>query len=127
MNEYLNKWLFYPWLKNSNLDYLISEEDLDKIDGLGIVLCVGEDLNYITVKNKYGVFKVRKEGVKRLLPTPKFIWDDIVYERAKPDVKAIINDFFWHHNKEQYLFYISVNGKKKTKQLNESELSKSPT
>jgi late competence protein required for DNA uptake (superfamily II DNA/RNA helicase) len=126
MSDYLNKWMFYPWLKNNNLDYLIDESDLDKIDGLGIVLCIDEDENYITVKNKQGVFRVRKEGVKRLLPIPKFIWGDEVFEELKPEVKALIDDFFWHHNKEQYLFYISVNGKKKTKQLFENQLKKSP-
>lgn len=123
MSEYLNKWLFYPWLKNSNLDYLIRKEDLDKIDGLGIVVCVDEDINYLSVKNNHGVFKVRREGVRRILPMPKFTWGDEVYEKIRPDVKAIIDDLFWHHNKNQYLFYISVNGKRKSKQLSENELA----
>ena len=32
MIDYLNKWLFYPSLKNSNLDNLINEDDLNKVE-----------------------------------------------------------------------------------------------
>jgi hypothetical protein len=122
MGEYLNKWLFYPWLKNSNLDNLIDEDDLNKVDAIGIVLCIDEKGDYITVKNNNGIFKVRKEGVKRVLPAPKYIWGDIVILKENPKVPAVVNDFFWHHNREQYLFYVSAGGKKKSKQLSENEL-----
>lgn len=68
MTELLNRWLYYPWLKESNLDHLIHEDDISKIDGLSVVKCVNEDKEFLTVKNKEGLFKARKEGVKQILP-----------------------------------------------------------
>lgn len=121
---FLDRWLFYPWLRNSNLDFLISEDDLGKVDGLGVVLCIEEDENFIIVKNSQGAFKVRIEGVKRVLPSPKFTWGEEVYEIGKLNAKGVVEDFFWNHSKQEYLYYISINGKRKSRQFSECELSR---
>lgn len=117
---YLNKWLYYPWLKNSDLDFLINKDDLDRINGLGLVLCIAEEEDYITVKNSQNVIRVKREGIQKILPSPKFIWKEIVYDRD--DFKAKIEDLFWHHNKNQYLYYITINGKSKSKRFSDGEI-----
>jgi len=42
---------------------------------------------------------------------------------GKLNVKAVIEDFFWNHSKEQYLYYVSINGRRKSRQFAEYELS----
>ena len=122
-NNYINNWIYYPWLKNSQQDNLIHTEDLGEIKGLGIAKCIKEDDDFITIKIKNGYCRVKKEGIKRLLPQPKFEWGDYVIKLKRPGIKATIDDFFWHHNKGEYIYYIKVDGKRKSKQFSADELS----
>lgn len=116
----LNKWLFYPWLKNNDLDFLINRDDLEGLNGLGLVLCLAEDESYITVKDSQNVVRVRREGVKKVLPHPKFTCGEIVKKEEGLEVK--IEDIFLHHNKNQYLYHISENGKRKSRRYTEEEV-----
>lgn len=124
MEDFLNKWIFYPWLKNSNLDELIHPDDLNKISGIGVVYCFDLSDGYLVVKDKSDFYRVKLEGVARVLPSPEFVWNEIVCDKSKPDIKAQIDDFFWHHKKGKFLYYIKVNGKRKSKQFESEELEK---
>ena len=120
---YINKWLFCPYLKNNDLDYLIHPEDLDKLDSLGIVKGLGLDGEYLKVESKGGIVRVKIECVKRVFPSPDFIWGEEVDILSNLDSKAIIEDLFWHHNKEEFLYYLKVDGKKKSKQYSKNDLN----
>ena len=119
--NYLNKWISYPWLKNNNLDYLIHEDDLIHIESLDIVYCI-EGADYITVKNQHGICRVKKDGVNKILPLPKFLWGDLVIERMNFEIKGVVVDLFWHHAKEKFNYYITLNGVIKSKRFSEDEL-----
>ena len=115
-------WVFYPWLKNnSNLDLI--HPDYQEVENIGIGLCVDSEKEYITLKTKNGLLKVKKEGVKNTLPSPKFIWHDEVCELIKPDLKLVIFDFFWHHNRQKYFYYVFLGEKKRSKYYSEDELN----
>jgi hypothetical protein len=120
--EFLNKWLFYPSLKDSITDELIHPDDLNKINGTGIVHCIGIENGHLLVRSKNSVIRVRKEGVKIILPTPAYNWSENVYEISKLEIKAQIDDLFWHHTKREFLYYLKINGKRKSKRFSEKEL-----
>lgn len=121
---YVNKWLFYPYLKNNDLDYLIHPEDLVKLYSLGVVKGLEVDGEYLKVESKGVIVRVKIDGVKRVFPSPDFTWGDEVCILSKPDSKAIIEDLFWYHNKEEFLYHLEVDGKKKSKQYSKDELKK---
>lgn len=120
--DYINRWLYYPWLKNSQMDNLIHPDDIKNIDGIGIVECLNVNNGYLVIRNRELIVRVKEEGIKRILPKPSFSWNDNIFEISKPQNIATIEDFFWHHNKEEYLYYLSFSGKKKSKQYSSNEL-----
>ena len=128
LDLYTNKWLFYPYLKNNDLNYLIHPNDLKKFDNLGVVRGIEIDGDYLKVESKGKlVVRVKTEGINRTLPSPDFIWNDNVCIISKPNSKATIEDFFWHHNREEFLYYLKVDGKKKNKHYRKDELKECPT
>jgi len=122
MIEYLNKWILFPYLKNNDLDYLIHQDDLEKIYSLGLVKCIGVVDDYLKVKDKSGVYRVKLEGVKRSFPNPKFIWNDKVIDKKKPELILEIDDFFWHHSRNEFIYTLKNKGKKSSKRYSENDL-----
>lgn len=62
--------------------------------------------------------KVLAPRVSRIeiLPEPKFFIGDSVWVLTKGNImKASIVYFFWHYNRKEYVYTITVNGKKKSK------------
>ncbi|WP_318308874.1 DUF6960 family protein [Flagellimonas crocea] len=131
MKEFLNKWLW--------LDLLFYKDEFQEINKLNLVHpldvdnfksnpinmichCVGNEDDYLVVENKGHKYRVKKEAIKQLMPTPKFKWNEKIFQIGKPDVEAIIDDFFWHHKDQKYYYHITVNGKKKSKRYSENEL-----
>lgn len=121
--EYLNKWLLYPWVKHRSNNEFVHPNDLDSIDGFRIVNSIGEDDDYLIVKTLKGeTVRVRQEGILKILPTPQFKIGDWVKEIMRPDNQGRIYDFMWHDKDAEYKYFITVNGKKKSKRYNSSEL-----
>jgi len=120
--QYVGKWLFYPWLKNNEIDHWIHKEDFDKIEGVSIVKCIGIDGNYLTLNNKTHTFRASSEGVNRVLDNPIYVYGDAVKILTKPNCEAIIDDLFWHSKDEEYKYYLIVDGKKKSKYYSHKDL-----
>ena len=76
-----DKWINYPWSPNQNLDHLIHPDDLKdmKGQGIGIVLCL-EDIEeeFIKIKSKSFIIRVKRSGVNKILPQPAYIWNQEV-------------------------------------------------
>ena len=124
IDMYTNKWLFYPYLKNNDLDYLIHPDDLTKVDSLGVVKGLEMEGEYLKIEFKGIVVRVKTEGVKRVFPSPYFIWGDKVCILSRPELIASVEDLFWHHKREEFLYYLKIDGKKKAKQYGKDELQK---
>jgi hypothetical protein len=133
MKEFLNKWLM--------LDLLFYKDEFQEINKLVLVHpldreafksnptdtlyeCIGFEDDYLLIKNKFNSFRVKKEAIKQFMPTPKFNWNDKVVQYSKPEIEAIIDDFFWHHKDAKYLYHIRVNNKKKSNRYDETDLVK---
>jgi hypothetical protein len=52
----------------------------------------------------------------------QFNWNDKVCQITKPEIEAIVDDFFWHHKDEKYLYQISVGGKRMSNRYDENDL-----
>ena len=125
MNTALSeKWVFYPWSPNQGLDYLIHPEDLPVLQshGLGISFCLDDKGDYLKLKFKSVIVRVKKEGVKKILPAPKFYWNQQVRIKTSPSLSVEIHDLFWHHKDGDYYYYLLKEGKLDKKRYKESEL-----
>ncbi|MCU0438719.1 MAG: hypothetical protein MUC49_12480 [Raineya sp.] len=116
MIKLLSKWFFNTWIKRKFLNkWFIT-------NNFGLVECIQVQGEYLTVKNKKGTFQVRKESISKILPTPKFKIGDMVYELNKPNIKVIVSDMFWHFKRKKYVYYVDINGKRKSKWLYDKDL-----
>ncbi len=133
MNNYINKWLFFELLYYKDEFQIIDNTEFVHPNERNFVKtnltntlyhCIGVENEYLVVKSKNKILRIKSDIIKGYLPTPKFKWGDIVYEIGKPNTKAVIDDLFWHHNKQQFIYYLKVDGKKKTKHYRKDDLRK---
>lgn len=100
-NNLTNKWIYYPWAYGYGVDYLVHPEDIAQLTeqgiGLGLAFCIEEAKEYIKIKYKSTVVRVKKEGVKNTLPPPLYIWGQRVRIKNKPHSGSFIKDIIWHH------------------------------
>ncbi|MEN9918688.1 MAG: hypothetical protein RL662_1124 [Bacteroidota bacterium] len=90
--------------------------------GTPLAVCVGVEDDYLVMKYEDGIFHVKVwEGIKTM-PTPKFTWGDQVQEVERSEVKGEIIRIQWHDKDQDYKYYISINGKPKSRRYNASEL-----
>jgi hypothetical protein len=132
MKEFLNKWLW--------LDLLFYKDEFQEINKLKFIHpvdrdlfknsptnslyeCIGIDGDYLIIKNRNHQYRVMKEAIKQIMPTPKFKWGDKVVLISKPGLEAIVDDLFWHHKGEKYYFNLLMGGKKKSNRYSENELT----
>lgn len=131
MKEYLNRWLW--------IDLLFYKDEFQEINKLDLVNpldvetfkanpsnslfeCIGIEGDYLIIKSKNCQYRIKKEAIKQIMPSPKYNWDEIVLQLGKPDVKATISDFFWHQKDQKYYYTLIVDGKKKSRRYSENEL-----
>ena len=86
--------------------------------------CIGNDGQFLILKTKKFELKVKTDAIKGILSTPKFSWEDQIREVERPGIIGIIDDLIWHQNKSEYIYYISINGKRKSRRYMENELVK---
>jgi hypothetical protein len=131
MNDYIDKWLYFHDLyyqdkfqEINNLEFVHPDErDFVKNNSTNtFYYCIGNEGDYLKVRSKKYCLRVKPNVIKGYLPNPKFKWGDKVIQVSKPEIEAIIDDFFWHHKDEKYCYYISVNGKRKSNRYYDNDL-----
>lgn len=83
--------------------------------------CVHADVDYITLKLKDEVFKVKPDLYTQVSP-PKYVYGDKVVLTKKPEVSGIIEYISWHVKENKPIYFISVNGKLKSTRYWEEDL-----
>jgi hypothetical protein len=133
MEEFINKCIFFEILyykdnfqEINNLESVnVSDWDYVKTNMTNtIYICTGIENDYLIVKSKKTTLRIKPNLIKGYLPFPKFIWNEKVIQKSKPEIEAIIDDFIWHQNHQQYYYHIYVNGKRKSKRYTENDLIK---
>lgn len=118
------KWINFPWFYNQGMDHLIHSDDLPNLigQGIGIAYCIQDEEDFIRLQNKSTTVRVRKEGIKYVLPTPAYFWGEQVKIKSKPELFASVNDFFWHHKDGKYYYRLKINNKIDKKRYDEMDL-----
>jgi len=123
MAQRKNTWGLYKWFKEDG-EHLIFPSDLErfmKFQAKSILFyCIDEDDQYITIKYKDETFRVKPELYKQV-PTPKFKYGDKVKMIENPEIEAIIDNILWHYDRNEPMYFIVVNGKRKSKRYWETD------
>lgn len=84
---------------------------------------------FIKTEEEYNILimngeKIRvKDEIIKELPEPKFKIGESVYIHKKEEI-GMVWTYFWHDKKEEYFYFLYVNGKKKSKRYFNDELKK---
>lgn len=124
MSDFIDTWGLYPWFVECGED-LIHPEDIGqfKPNNSLVFYCKDTFEDYLILQ--YGIYEYRvKPNNYKLLKEPPFHSGDqvIVKNQEKP---GVIEEIQWHYKDNNFIFYISIEGKKKTRRYLDNELIKS--
>lgn len=132
--EFLNKWVFCIHLywkdefQEINNLYLVEKEFQNFVKDnrmQTLYKCVAIENDYLVLQSKKFMLKVKKEGIKKILPQSTFQWEDMIQEIERPEIMGKIEDVIWHEKNSDFLYYITtIDGKKKSRQYKAHELKK---
>jgi len=119
-----NKWGRCSWAYELENDK-IHPDDLEAFKQLycpfWVYQCIGFEGEYIKIKCMDYIYRVKSECFK-VVSEPKFRVGEDVY--IKEDVIARIFANQWHLDRKEHYYFVTVNGKKKTRMYFESEIRK---
>jgi hypothetical protein len=79
---------------------------------------------FIVLRAKKFTIRVKVDAINHVFPDSKFDYKDKVFEKSRPNIVGEIDDVIWHQKDGDYKYFISANGKLKSKRYEESELDK---
>lgn len=127
MEQFVGTWGLYPFFADSKKDY-VYPDDLDaftKIQPYGKVFhCVDEKEGYLTLEYMDVAYRV-KPGLYHVVPKPMFLIGDEVREMARPDHIGTVYHIEWHYNKEEPMYFLEIDGRKKSHRYFVNELESS--
>lgn len=126
MSENKNTSGLYPWFIEDG-EELIAPLDLDKFRSLSpygkVFECIDEDSEYITLK--YGDEEYRvKPILYKQVAAPIFTIGSQITLTKKPEFVGVIIDINWHNKDNSPMYFISVDGKRKSTRYKNDNLSK---
>ncbi len=114
----------YPWFAEHGYD-LIKSEDVEafiRLSPFGKVFeCIEKNEEFITLKYAENTYSV-KALIYKKVENPLFIYGTEVIIKNSNQV-AIIRDIHWHYKSNEPIYYIEINGKRKSKRYFEHELT----
>ena len=116
----------YPWFIDDG-EELIAPSDLERFKNLSpygkVFECIDEDGEYITLKYGEEIYHVKPKLYKQVGASIYPIGSEVRLT-IKPEVTGVIIDINWHSKNNAPLYYISVNGKRKSTRYMNDELIK---
>lgn len=89
-----------------------------------IVRLVGEEGGYIKINYAEHIFRVKPELLHEIAK-PKFsVGEKVIVESQGERKQAVILDDNWHFKQAEHFYFVSVNGKKRTRRYFEREIEK---
>ena len=106
----------------------VHPEDVEKFEAAfflrAIVRLVGEEGEYIRINYGEDTFRVKPELFSEITK-PKFsVGEKVVVISQGERKQAIILDNDWHFNQKEHFYFVSVNGKRRTRRYFEREIEK---
>lgn len=133
MCEKIGKWglcqLYMLSATYENKDAEIHPDDFERLytsfPGGSYFWCVDVDEDYLVIARQdlNETYRVKPHKF-RVLPSPVFTFGERVVDPNHPDKKATICDIGWHGKNQTHLYYVLMNGKKKSKRYFSDELQK---
>jgi hypothetical protein len=115
-----------------NKKHLVHPEDQHLINNdlhFGLLKCASIENGYYCFIGKNG-FKIRtlKGAVSKIMPSPQFDFEEEIVDLTKPEkTKMIIYDIDFHLARNEYMYFVKVNGKKKSRRYFADEIGKIDT
>lgn len=126
MSENKNTWGLYPWFVEDG-EQLIAPLDLKKFRSLSpygkVFECIDEDSAYVTLRYGEEVYRVKTKLYKQV-SAPIFTIGSAVRLTKKPEVVGVIIDINWHSKENTPMYFISIDGKRKSTGYMNDDLSK---
>lgn len=89
-----------------------------------VVRFVEEEGTYIRVNSKGHIFRIKSKLFYEIT-APKFqIGEKVVVESQGEKKNAVILSDDWHFNQKEHFYFVSINGKKRTRRYFEREIEK---
>ncbi|MCP4746060.1 MAG: hypothetical protein GY874_07945 [Desulfobacteraceae bacterium] len=114
-NSFLGKWGLYQWFDERGIE-LIHPEDVDDFKALmpngKVFECIKDDGRYIFLKYADKTYRVIRDIFKPVKKPEKIIGEAAIL-KGSPE-KAIIVDITWHFQRKAHMYFIAINGKRKS-------------
>ena len=118
----MKQWGRYPWSDLYGIDK-IHCDDFDnfqkQMNNCKVFECIDENPDFITLKYGDSLFRVKGDLFK-VVPSPKFHIGQSVVIKNKEKV-VVISDIMWHLDQQEHYYFVTVDGKKKSKRYFENE------
>ncbi|MGM9507893.1 hypothetical protein ACS5NO_09205 [Larkinella sp. GY13] len=137
IKEYIGEWVSCKTLYYKDVNIQISR--LDLVHSLDVEFvrtnrtatifkCVGITKDdFIILKAKKITIRVKIDAIDRVFPRSKFDFKDRVFEKERPSIVGEIDDIIWHQKDGEFKYFISINGKLKSKRYGPNELGRLET
>jgi len=131
ISDYINKWICSDtiyWKDNfqeiDNLKYIMEDDRTFARSKFHYIFgkCIGITGKFLVIYNKKGILRIEPNLIKFIYPSSKFEWNDFVQEVKRPEIKGKIEDIIWHLKDQEYKYFISINGKMKSRRYDSGEL-----
>jgi hypothetical protein len=118
----VGRWGHYPWFEEHG-PKLIHPEDLESFRALfpygKVFECVAADAGQITLSHGGKSYRVGPE-LFRPLPIPlRRVGDEVLLKEGNR--RGVVVEQAWHHQKNQAMYFLRIDGKKKSKRYWESD------
>lgn len=117
---YINKWGRSPFCGTDKIHPDGLTNFIKNYNSYKVFQCTNENSSFITIRYNTDFYRVKGE-MFIILPKPRYVWGDTVVLKNRQCI-AIVAEIMWHVDKKEYYYFVTVNGRKKSKRYFENEL-----
>jgi len=123
MNNFINTWGLYTWFLEDGYDCFHPEEiGMFEPNNTRVFYCKNVEDKYLILQYGRKDFRVNPENYK-LIEKPKFNYCEAVIVKNQ-ELLGEIEEIQWHYKQEYHIYYLIIDGKRKSRRFYEDELVK---
>ena len=138
-DKYIGNWvvgdkLWAQYSDNQNIDINIDKRMFVYIEDryliknhmfIGLCYCLDKWGEFYILQKEELKIRVKEEAIVKIIPQKStFFWGDNVQEVNRPQIIGVIEKIEWHYKEQKYFYYISINGKMKSRRYYDEDLEK---